>query len=56
MTIISLFKDTCPTCKQTLKHDKSEALIGRIVKHCPEGHYEKEYHPALETFVETIRN
>jgi hypothetical protein len=55
MSFFSLFKDVCPNCKQTLKHDKSHILFGRIIKHCPDGHYEKEYHPAYETYVETVK-
>ncbi|WP_316099237.1 hypothetical protein [Bacillus siamensis] len=38
--------------KKTLDTTKSNAFHGIIVKTCPSHHYQKEFHPALETFIE----
>ncbi|WP_181833155.1 hypothetical protein [Bacillus taeanensis] len=45
--------EQCPTCKKTLVTPKVSSFCGGIVKSCPDGHYKKEYHPALETYIET---
>jgi len=49
----NLFTEKCPTCQDPLVN-KSTSLPSQIVKYCPNGHYEKERHPALEVWVETI--
>lgn len=49
-----LFTEECPTCKDQLV-SKSDTLFSQIIKFCPNGHYEKEFHPALETWVETYK-
>ncbi|MEH7147098.1 MULTISPECIES: hypothetical protein [Priestia] len=36
-----------------LNTSKSNALRSTVVKVCPSSHYQKEFHPALETFVES---
>lgn len=49
---MNLFKEKCPHCKKALEavnHPSSKAIV---VKSCPDGHFEKEFHPALETYVE----
>ncbi|OWV38841.1 hypothetical protein CE489_05180 [Bacillus spizizenii] len=48
-----LFSELCPTCKKTLDTTKSNAFHGTIIKTCPNHHYQKEFHPALETFIES---
>ncbi|WP_039075760.1 MULTISPECIES: hypothetical protein [Bacillus] len=47
-----LFSERCPTCNKKLKTTKSNALQSIIIKACPNHHYQKECHPALETFIE----
>ncbi|WP_404900491.1 hypothetical protein PV791_06315 [Priestia filamentosa] len=47
-----LFSERCPKCKETLNTTKSKALYGMIIKTCPNHHYQKEFHPALEAFIE----
>ncbi|CAM3790850.1 hypothetical protein [Marinicrinis lubricantis] len=48
----SLFSEKCPKCNQVLLTDKSNALLSHVVKSCPNGHYVKEFHPAIETYIE----
>ncbi|MFP7732020.1 hypothetical protein ACLHDF_01070 [Priestia aryabhattai] len=48
-----LFNERCPKCKQVLNTSKSNALRSTVVKVCLSNHYQKEFHPALETFVES---
>jgi phage FluMu protein Com len=50
-----LFEEKCPRCQSTLEvknHSSSKTII---VKACPADHYEKEFHPALETYIETFK-
>ncbi|MGE6631867.1 hypothetical protein [Bacillus sp. NPDC077027] len=47
-----LFAERCPKCEKTLDVTRSNALQGKIIKTCPNRHYQKEYHPALETYIE----
>ncbi|RFU69283.1 hypothetical protein D0469_10095 [Peribacillus saganii] len=47
-----LFLDICPKCKKRLNTNKSNKILSLIVKSCPDEHFEKVYHPALETYVE----
>lgn len=49
----NLFFEKCPRCKEFLTTDQSNTLLCHVIKACPNGHYVKEYHPALETYVET---
>jgi len=54
MKFFKLFLDErCPKCKKTLETTKSNILYATVIKHCPDNHYQKEYHPALETFIES---
>jgi len=48
-----LFSDKCPTCNKVLNTNKSNFLKARVIKTCPENHYQKEFHPALETYIES---
>jgi phage FluMu protein Com len=48
-----LFNEKCPKCSKVLDTNKSNIFTGKIVKSCSEGHYTKEFHPTLETFIET---
>lgn len=47
------FYEVCPKCNKTLETNKSNIFKGIIVKACPDHHFQKEYHPALETYVES---
>lgn len=47
-----LFTEKCPTCGAKLTTDQSNTLFAHVIKSCPSGHYVKEFHPALETYVE----
>lgn len=51
-----LFADECPKCKETLVVNNTNHFLAKIIKSCPNGHYEKEYHPALESCIETIES
>jgi len=49
----TLFSEKCPECKKPLVTEKT-AFMNSIVKtFCPDNHYQKEYHPALETVIES---
>jgi hypothetical protein len=50
-----LFADKCPTCKKVLDTTKSNFFKAIVVKTCPDQHYEKEFHPALETYIEIYK-
>ncbi|UOQ93942.1 hypothetical protein MUO14_02905 [Halobacillus shinanisalinarum] len=56
MTIKNLFKEKCPQCKEHLTVNRTSLLSSQVVKFCPKGHYEKEYHPALESYIETVQD
>ncbi|MCD7035673.1 hypothetical protein LRR81_15620 [Metabacillus sp. GX 13764] len=47
-----LFTEKCPKCQQKLVLDTNKQSYSMVVKVCPENHYEKVYHPALESFIE----
>jgi hypothetical protein len=52
---MNLFVEKCPLCKAGLEvkdHPSSKTII---IKACPSGHYEKEFHPALETYIERTK-
>jgi hypothetical protein len=48
-----LFAEHCPKCNKVLETQHSNTLSGVIIKSCPEQHYQKEFHPALETYIES---
>lgn len=50
------FLDEYPICKETLMTDRTNLFLTHIKKSCPNGHFEKEFLPALESFVETVRS
>ena len=50
-----LFMDTCPICKKDLDINRSDFLKAIVVKTCPDNHYRKEFHPALETYIESYK-
>ncbi|TVY00988.1 hypothetical protein FPZ49_32875 [Paenibacillus cremeus] len=47
-----LTQERCPICKEPLTTDKSNTLFSHVIKSCPKDHYEKEFIPALEGYVE----
>ena len=49
------FIDTCPTCNKVLDTNKSDFIKAIVVKTCPDNHYRKEFHPALETYIESYK-
>ncbi|MBU8918701.1 MULTISPECIES: hypothetical protein [Neobacillus] len=49
----NLFVEHCPKCNKELETHKSNLLSSVVVKSCPEQHYQKEYHPAFETYIES---
>ncbi|MEO2076091.1 MAG: hypothetical protein ABGX20_12050 [Bacillus sp. (in: firmicutes)] len=49
----NLFVEHCPKCNKVLETHHSNTLKSIIIKSCPEQHYQKEFHPALETYIET---
>jgi hypothetical protein len=56
MSLINrLFTDKCPVCNKVLETKKSNFFKATIIKTCPESHYQKEYHPALETYIESTQ-
>nr|WP_270879052.1 hypothetical protein [Paenibacillus aestuarii] len=53
MTFIKLItQEKCPVCHETLITNKSNVLLSHIIKTCPKNHYEKEFIPSLEGYVE----
>lgn len=56
MSLFSFLKDKCPKCQKSLENNQSNSLLSIVTKHCPDGHFKKEYHPALETVIETVKN
>ncbi|CAM3797842.1 hypothetical protein [Mesobacillus thioparans] len=52
---MKLFEEKCPRCNATLDVKTQPGSKKIIVKACPAGHYEKEFHPALETYIETYK-
>ncbi|MFY4777099.1 hypothetical protein [Metabacillus sp. RGM 3146] len=47
-----LFSEKCPKCSKELVTRQSNQAFSLIIKSCPEKHFEKVYHPALETYIE----
>ena len=51
-----LFIDRCPTCDKVLETNQSNFIKAIVIKSCPENHYQKEFHPALETYIVSHNN
>lgn len=49
----SLFTEKCPSCHKPLVTNKTSVLSNIVIKSCPENHFKKEFHPALETYIES---
>ncbi|WP_261134190.1 hypothetical protein [Bacillus sp. Marseille-Q3570] len=49
----TLLQEKCPICDKRLDCFNEGFMRTVIIKSCSEGHYEKVFHPALETFIET---
>ncbi|KKB35804.1 hypothetical protein [Bacillus thermotolerans] len=47
-----LLSEKCPYCRKTLETSKSNIRKGIVIKACPDQHFQKEFHPALETYIE----
>lgn len=47
-----LFLERCPKCKKVLETHHSRPLKAVVIKSCPDNHYQKEFHPAFETYIE----
>lgn len=50
-----LFIERCPTCNKILETHQSKSLKAVVIKSCPNQHYQKEFHPAFETYIETYK-
>jgi len=48
-----LLIETCPKCNQELDTTTSDSYKAVVVKSCPNNHFKKEFHPALETYIES---
>jgi phage FluMu protein Com len=56
MTLFNkLTQEKCPICKEILTTNKSEILVSHVIKSCPKDHYEKEFIPSLEGYVEQYK-
>ncbi|HET6872264.1 MAG TPA: hypothetical protein VFH42_04670 [Sporolactobacillaceae bacterium] len=51
-----MFTDRCPVCQEALVADSTHLLLSHVKKSCPNGHFEKELHPALETVIEMYKS
>jgi phage FluMu protein Com len=49
----NLFIVRCPSCKEILETHKSDVYKSVVIKSCPKKHYQKEFHPALEMYIES---
>ncbi|WP_273128429.1 hypothetical protein [Bacillus weihaiensis] len=49
----SLLTEKCPTCNKQLITSKTKFLSSIVIKTCPENHFKKEFHPALETYIDS---
>ena len=49
----NLFIEHCPKCNKVLDTKNSNILKSIVIKSCPELHYQKEFHPAFETYIES---
>lgn len=50
-----LFNEKCPVCKKILNSNDTTSFSAIIIKACPDNHYLKEFHPALETYIESYQ-
>jgi hypothetical protein len=48
-----LFTEHCPICNKILETQKSNILKAIVIKSCPDNHYQKEFHPAIEAYIES---
>ncbi|MFD2682396.1 hypothetical protein [Bacillus seohaeanensis] len=48
-----LMYEKCPKCNKKLETSKSHIINAVVIKSCPENHFQREYHPALETYIES---
>ncbi|MBM7573276.1 DNA-directed RNA polymerase subunit M/transcription elongation factor TFIIS [Aquibacillus albus] len=48
-----LFTEKCPECNEHLTTVKSETIVALVIKSCPVCTYKKEFHPTLETYIES---
>jgi hypothetical protein len=48
-----LFVEHCPICDKQLETYNSNTLKSIVIKSCPDGHYQKEFHPAFEAYIES---
>ncbi|WP_042455554.1 hypothetical protein [Neobacillus dielmonensis] len=48
-----LLIEHCPICNTILETKNSNVLSSVVIKTCPENHYQKEFHPAFETYIES---
>lgn len=51
----SLFIEHCPECNKVLETRHSNFFKAVVIKSCPGCHYQKEFHPAFETYIESRR-
>ncbi|MDR6123339.1 hypothetical protein QFZ87_002936 [Bacillus sp. SLBN-46] len=51
----NLFVELCPKCNKVLETHRSNTLKAIVIKSCPDQHYQKEFHPAFETYIESDR-
>jgi len=51
----NLFNEKCPICREVLISKKTSAFDAIVIKSCPQNHYQKEFHPAIETSIESYR-
>lgn len=49
----TFFNEKCPKCGRSLDTKANPESKSIIVKMCPNMHYQKEFHPALETYIES---
>ncbi|MDP4104778.1 MAG: hypothetical protein Q8935_07480 [Bacillota bacterium] len=48
-----LFVEHCPLCNKVLETQDSNFLKAIVIKSCPDNHYRKEFHPAIEAYIES---
>lgn len=48
-----LFIERCPKCHKVLETHNSNFFKVIVIKSCPDQHYQKEFHPAFETYIES---
>ncbi|MDF0728637.1 hypothetical protein PY093_18535 [Cytobacillus sp. S13-E01] len=48
-----LLAEKCPKCNKRLETNRSNILKSLVIKSCPDSHFQKEYHPAFETYIES---